>query len=152
MRKIVITDTSCLILFQKINEFKILKSVYQEIYTTPEVVEEYGLDLPDWIIIKSVKDKKYQQILAFQVDLGEASALALALEINSDLILLDDLKARKLAKKLGFTITGTLGVISKAKKSGIIKEVKPLLEKIQKTNFRISKNIIREVLRINNEL
>jgi len=152
MPKVVISDTSCLILFQNINELQILKAVYGNIYTTPEVLAEYGSALPKWIIIKKVQDKKYQKLLETQIDKGEASAIALAFEINSDLILLDDLKARKLAKELHLKITGTFGIISKAKKLKIIDKVKPLIEKIQKTNFRISKKIINEILRINDEL
>jgi len=152
MPKVVISDTSCLILFQNINELQILKAVYGNIYTTPEVLAEYGSALPKWITIKKVQDKKYQQLLETQIDKGEASAIALAFEINSDLILLDDLKARKLAKELHLKITGTFGIISKAKKLKIIDKVKPLIEKIQKTNFRISKKIINEILRINDEL
>lgn len=152
MPKVVITDTSCLILFQKINELEILKKVYQKLYTTQEVSDEYGLELPKWIVIQDVQDKKYQKILELQIDKGEASAIALAIEIESNLILLDDLKARKLAKKLDLKLTGSLGVISKAKQNGFIKGVKPLIEKIQKTNFRISKKIVDELLRINNEL
>jgi predicted nucleic acid-binding protein len=83
--------------------------------------------------------------------LGEASAIALAKETEDALLLLDDLKARKLAGKLNLKITGTLGVINKAKQRGIISKVKPLIDKLLNTDFRISENIIAEILRINNE-
>ena len=66
-------------------------------------------------------------------------------------MLLDDLKARKLAIKLNLKVTGTLGVIYKAKQIGILEKVKPLIAKLQATNFRISENIIEELLRKNNE-
>lgn len=152
MHKIVISDTSSLILFQKIEELELLEKLYKQIYTTPEVAEEYGLELPKWIIIKKVKDTKYQNLLNTQIDLGEASAMALAIEINCDLIIIDDLKARKLAKQLNLKITGSLGIITKAKEKNIIENIKPILDKILKTNFRISKVIINELLRINNEI
>ncbi len=84
--------------------------------------------------------------------MGEASAIALAKEMESPLILLDDLKARKLASKLNLKFTGTLGVINKAKQIGAIEKVKPLIDKLQATNFRISGNIITELLRKNNEI
>jgi predicted nucleic acid-binding protein len=83
--------------------------------------------------------------------LGEASAIALAKETEDALLLLDDLKARKLAGKLNLKITGTLGVINKAKQREIISKVKPLIDKLLNTDFRISENIIAEILRINNE-
>jgi predicted nucleic acid-binding protein len=72
--------------------------------------------------------------------------------MESPLLLLDDLKARKLATKLNLKFTGTLGVINKAKQMGAIEKVKPLIEKLQATNFRISENIINELLKKNNEI
>ncbi len=119
--------------------------------TTPEIVEEYGDELPSWIEIKKVEDKKYQSFLETQVDRGEASAIALANEYEDVLLLLDDLKARKLATKLHLKITGTLGVIHKAKQMNIITEVKPLIERLLSTDFRISEKIINELLKLNNE-
>ena len=151
MHKIVISDTSCLIIFHKIGELELLQKVYDTVSTTPEVEQEFQEELPDWINIESVKDKKYQEFLATQIDWGEASAIALAKEMEFPLLLLDDLKARKLATKLNLKITGTLGVIHKAKQMGVIEKVKPLIEKLQATNFRISENIINELLKKNNE-
>jgi predicted nucleic acid-binding protein len=151
MHKIVISDTSCLILFHKIGELDLLRKVYDSISTTPEVAQEFQEKLPGWIKIESVKDKKYQDFLETQIDKGEASAIALAKEMESPLLLIDDLKARKLAKKLNLRFTGTLGIIHKAKQVGAIGAVKPLIEKLQATNFRISENIIVEILRRNDE-
>jgi predicted nucleic acid-binding protein len=108
--------------------------------------------LPIWIKIETVKDKKYQLFLETQVDKGEASAMALAKEIDNTLILLDDLKARKLARKLHLNYTGSLGVINKAKQLGIINNVKPFIKKLLETDFRISDNVVLEFLKINNEL
>ena len=67
------------------------------------------------------------------------------------LLLIDDLKARKLAKKLNLRITGALGVIHKAKQLSLIDKVKPLIDKILLTDFRIADNIVAEIMRINNE-
>ena len=151
MPKIVISDTSTLILFHKIEEFSLLQKVYGELITTPEIAEEFGDVLPDWIKIQSVSDKKYQNFLETQVDYGEASAIALASEYDDALLLLDDLKARKLAARLKFKFTGALGVINRAKKMSIIDKVKPLIDKLLLTDFRIADNIIEEILRLNNE-
>ncbi|HOO83770.1 MAG TPA: DUF3368 domain-containing protein [Prolixibacteraceae bacterium] len=151
MPKIVISDTSTLILFHKIEEFNLLQEVYTELITTPEIAEEFGEKLPDWIKIQTVSDKKYQNFLETQVDQGEASAIALATEYDDVLLRLDDLKARKLATQLKFKITGALGVIHKAKQMSIIDKVKPLIGKLLQTDFRIAENIIEEILQLNNE-
>lgn len=151
MPKIVISDTSTLILFHKIDEFVLLQKVYGELITTPEIAEEFGEVLPDWIKINAVSDKKYQDFLESQIDYGEASAIALASEYDDVLLLLDDLKARKLATRLKFRITGTLGVINKAKQMSLIDKVKPLIDKLLLTDFRVADNIIKEILKLNNE-
>ena len=61
------------------------------------------------------------------------------------------LKARKLAIKLNLKFTGTLGVFHKAKQSGFVDRIKPLIDKVLATNFRISEKIVDELLKINNE-
>jgi predicted nucleic acid-binding protein len=151
MPKVVISDTSTLILFHKIDELNLLQRVYGELMTTPEIAEEYGEKIPDWISVRSVTDKKYQSFLETQVDIGEASAIALAAEYEDVLLLLDDLKARKLATSLKFRITGALGVIHKAKQMSIINKVKPLIDKLLSTDFRVAESIIEELLKLNNE-
>lgn len=151
MPRVIISDTSTLIIFQKIDEMNLLFSIYGELLTTSEVAYEFGDVLPDWIKIEAAKDKKYQDFLSTQVDLGEASAIALATEFEDALLLLDDLKARKLAKRMGFKISGALGVIHKAKELLIIERVKPIINKLILTDFRISENIIKDFLKLNNE-
>ncbi|MEQ9298178.1 MAG: DUF3368 domain-containing protein [Cyclobacteriaceae bacterium] len=89
--------------------------------------------------------------MEFQVDKGEASAITLALELPADLIILDDYKARVAAVGLGLEITGTLGIIIKSKMNHIIPSIKPVLEKLRKTNFRISEALVREALMISGE-
>jgi len=118
MPEVVICDTSCLIALDNIDELHLLKELYRKIYTTAEVASEFGTKLPDWFEIKSPADHHQQKLLEFQIDKGEASAIVLALELSAKLIILDDYKARLIAKKLGVTITGTLGIIIKAKKAG----------------------------------
>ena len=85
------------------------------------------------------------------VDKGEASAIALALENNNSTLILDDWKARKVAERLDLSVTGTLGVIIKARKTGIIPSIKPFLDKIRNTNFRISRELEQLALKEANE-
>ncbi len=147
MHKTIISDTSCLILLSKIGELDLLKKVYGKITTTAEVVNEYGQPLPDWIEIKQSNDQHLQQILELQIDKGEASAIALALENENATIIIDDYKARRIAEELGLSITGTIGVIVKAKLNGVIESIKPLIYKIRETNFRLSDEILEFALK-----
>jgi len=146
MHRVIISDTSCFIILSKINELDLLKEVYGQIVTTTEIANEFGETLPDWVEVLSVKDKLRQQILEMQIDKGESSAIALALETTNSSIILDDYKARKVAKQLGLKFTGTLGVIIKAKLSGKIDSIKPLLLKIKLTDFRISIELENQAL------
>ena len=66
-------------------------------------------------------------------------------------LLLDDLKARKLATQMKLKITGTLGVIHRAKQMAIIDRIKPIIDKLLLTDFRVAENIIDELLTLNNE-
>lgn len=147
MPKTIISDTTCFIVLTNIGKLDLLRQVYGNIVTTIDIATEYGNPLPDWVTIEYVSDKYRQQLLELQIDRGESSAIALALETPQCTIILDDYKARKIADKLGLNFTGTLGVIIKAKLSGIIPSIKPLLQDIKKTNFRLSDAIELEALK-----
>lgn len=138
MPKTIISDTSCFIILSNIGELNLLQKVYGQIITTIEIATEFGEPLPDWVSIHQVTDKYRQQLLELQIDKGESSAIALALETPNCTIILDDYKARKIADQLGLHFTGTIGVIVKAKLNGIIPSIKPLLSKIRTTDFRLS--------------
>lgn len=120
MHKTIISDTSCLILLEKIGELYLLHKLFGTITTTNEVAEEFGMPLPSWIELKQPVDKNYQSIIGLSVDRGEASAIALALELTDCLLIIDDIKGRKLAQQLGLSIIGTMGVVVDAKLAGII--------------------------------
>jgi predicted nucleic acid-binding protein len=141
MHRTIISDTSCLILLDKIGELSILNKLFGNITTTLEVAKEFGQPLPTWIEIKEPSDKNYQSIIEASVDKGEASAIALAIELDDCLLIIDDLKGRKFAHQLGLTIIGTIGIIVDAKLTGIIPSVKPILTKIKSTNFRITEQL-----------
>ena len=146
MLKTIISDTSCFIVLSKIGQMELLQQLFRNIITTPEIAEEFDEPLPNWVEIVSVKDKYKQKLFDVQVDNGEASAMALALEIENSLLIIDDYKARKLAKNLNIDYTGTIGVIILAKQKGIIESVKPIFEKIKETNFRISADLELQAL------
>jgi predicted nucleic acid-binding protein len=87
-----------------------------------------------------------------QIDKGESSAIALALETPDSTVILDDYRARKIAEQLGVNYTGTIGVIIKAKLNRIIPSIKPILAKITETDFRLSADIERQALLASGEL
>jgi len=149
--KLIISDTSCFIVLSKIGELELLRLLYKQIITTSEIAQEFGEPLPAWVEIIAVSDKTKQELLEMQVDRGEASAIALALENENPFLILDDNKARRLANNLKLHHTGTIGVIVAAKQRGIIPSIKPVLEKIKATNFRISAELELQALLQANE-
>ncbi len=151
MPKTIISDTSCFIILTKIGEIELLNKVYEQITTTLDIAVEFFDELPHWVKIESVVDKYKQQLLEMQIDKGEASAIALAIETPDSTVILDDYKARKIAHQLGLNYTGTIGVIIKAKLNGVIPSIKPLLEKIKATNFHLSIDIQLQALKEANE-
>lgn len=98
-----------------------------------------------------MKDKSNRRIYQSKLHDGEVEVMMLANEISADLLIIDDNAAKKTAKFLGFQVTGTLGVILKAKSLKIIKAVKPILNEMLQKNFYISENIIKIVLKTANE-
>lgn len=145
MPKIVITDTSCFIILSKVGALDLLEKLYQEVFTTTEVAQEFGEEMPTWVIIEN-PDTKKQKELEQEVDEGEASALALALEKEDSLLILDDYQARRLAQKLNLEFTGTIGVLIKAKLKGIIPSIRPIRNHIKQTNFRLSEELEKKAL------
>jgi predicted nucleic acid-binding protein len=147
MPELIIADASCLIILTKIGRLDLLRQLYGTATTTPVVAAEYGLPLPEWIRQEEATDTARQQLLTLLVDAGEASAIALALERPGCTLILDDYKARKTAEKLSVQLTGTFGVLLRAKRQGLVPAVKPLLEQIRQTNFRFSAALEMAVLK-----
>ncbi len=151
MQKVIISDTSCLIQLELIGELELLYKLFGSITVTPEIVDKFHGQLPDWIIIESASNKTYQRILEASLDIGEASAIALAIEQGECLLIMDDWKGRKLAEKLGLTITGTLGVLINAKLSGLVPSIKPYLIKMKSTGFRLFIDLEQHILQKSGE-
>ncbi|MGM0411158.1 MAG: DUF3368 domain-containing protein [Bacillota bacterium] len=145
----IISNTSCLIVLDNIGMLDILEELYGKIFITNEVSEEFGKSIPDWIEVKTLSDLKYLNLMKNFVDLGEASTIALSVEMDNNKIILDDLKARKLAQKLNIEITVTIGVLIKARQKDIIKSSRSVLNKLKDEGFRISEELKNELLKYN---
>src|SRR5690606_16111285 len=131
----------------KIDALALLHKLYGTVLTTYEVASEYGLHLPEWVVIHPVSNTALQGKFNLHIDLGEASAIALASEIPHDFLIVDDQDARRFARNRGFLIKGTLGVLLDAKRAGLIPLLRPYLARIQKTNFRLSPSVVDLAIR-----
>lgn len=85
------------------------------------------------------------------LDQDEATSIALASEYDNSLLIIDEVKGRKIAKEMGIQIIRYIGCFSIAKEKGYINAVKPIIEKMEKTNFRVSEALINKVLAKVNE-
>lgn len=141
LKNVVIADTSSLIVLSNIHELELLKDLYGQILITPEVYAEYGITTPSWIEIRAVEHIEKLQALSLNHDLGESSAIALALKTENSLLIIDEKKGRNVAVVLNLRIKGLLGVLVKAKKLGVIETVTPLINKMEASGFRVSKVI-----------
>lgn len=156
----VVSNTTPLISLLKIKKLHILKDLYGEIHIPKEVFneieagknKEFYVDLSqiEWIKIQEIKNEKSLSYF-LDLDKGEAEAVALAVENEAGLILLDETLGRFYAKNAGLKITGTVGVLLKAKQSGFIAELKPLLLELRTKNVWLSDGFIDEILKLSNE-
>lgn len=145
-REIVIADASYLIVLQNIQELSLLQKLFGEILIVQQVKEEFGSDLPEWIKVKEVQNKLQENALNLILDKGEAASIALTLETDNSLLMLDEKKGRRIAQELNLKIIGTLGIILLAKEKGLINSIADLLAKLESADFRISPNLKVKIL------
>ena len=150
MQEKVYVDASALIILNKIDALGLLNKIYGNVFITNFINAELNEFLPSWIIIEPANNFEQSFLKNFNLGPGESSIIMNALEYNGFLII-DDLKARKIATTLSLRFTGSIGILIIAKDLGLIQSVKYYLEKIQETNFRLSDALINKVLEITNE-
>jgi predicted nucleic acid-binding protein len=103
-----------------------------------------------WLRVAPLQDPRRADLLA-DLDWGEAEVIALAQELNADLVIIDERLARLHAKRLGLTLTGTLGVLLRAKQLGHVKAVAPLIDRLRQGGIRLSDVVVAEVLALADE-
>ena len=155
---IVVSNTSPIINLAAIGQLSLLSKVYGNIVIPEAVYTEItvaGAGQPgatevqtcSWIERKQVQDISKVKLLSLQLDPGEADAIALAIELQADVVLLDEHKARGIASRLGLRPTGILGVLIAAKRQGHIILVKPALDELMlRAGFWVSEELYKEVL------
>ncbi len=161
MPRIIVSNTTPIITLVGVGKFELLQQLYGEVIVPESVYQEieagkyksFYADLKQfsWIDIRPVDNQEALEALCDILDKGEAAAIVLAQELQADLVLLDERMARRYAKEQGLPHTGSFGILLKAKQQGFIKEVKPYLETAQKNGIRLSKQLIRVILKEANE-
>jgi predicted nucleic acid-binding protein len=141
IRDIIVADASCLIVLQNIGELTLLQKLFHEISITEEVSSEFGLPLPEWVKVRSVINTAKKDSLGLVLDSGEASSIALCLESENPLLIIDEKKGRRIAQDLGIKTVGTVGLIIKAKKDGSIDSPENLVTLLESHGFYISQNL-----------
>jgi len=125
--------------------------LFQRIVVPPSVMRELSVKEEKYfqglgfLFIEKPRDNRVVAVLKAIVDEGEAEAIALALE-RGELLIIDDLKGRKLARRLGLKIIGTLAILKAMKLKGLIEEIKPVIEKLRKKGFYLDNDLVGKLL------
>lgn len=162
---IVISDTSVITNLAAIQHLHLLPQLYSQV-TVPEAVyrELADIDPPvpgtlevqsaAWLQVRQVTDLSVVERLQHEVKLdpGESEAIALALELKADLLLIDERRGRAEADLLGLRITGLLGILVESKHRNLIAAIKPLMDAMITTSeFRVSPALYSQILEMVNE-
>ena len=161
MPEITIVNTSPLFYLHRLGLLELLNRLYGQI-TVPEAVKKeleegqaQGEDVPQlenypWVEIKSVSMPRYLQLIA-DLGPGESEVLALATNHPSGLVILDDKLARRIAEMQGFRLTGTAGVLVRAKQNDLVLALKPAIEKLIDLDFHLKPDLVKANLELAGE-
>lgn len=159
---IVVADTSVLINLCRIGQADLLARLFQEVFIPTEVAAEFGrlsasvprfvgLALPTWIHQQQASSIS-TELREAKLDPGETAALALALEIHADALLVDERRGHAVAVQMGIKTVGVLGILLQAKRSGFIAELRGLLDELDReAGFWIAPAVRRRVLSLASE-
>jgi hypothetical protein len=154
----VVSNASPLINLARIGQLELLRELYGELHIPDAVWQEVvvaGAGLPGaelvanavWIKRRSVTNSTLVRALRQDLDAGESEAIALALESEAELLLMDDSLGRETARHLGLRFIGIVGMLVEAKHSGRINAIKPYLDTLREAaGFRIYQAIYVRVL------
>lgn len=154
---IVVSDTTPLSELAKVNQLILLKNIYRRVVIPRQVYEEVItgthpavriVPSQNWIEVVSVRNS--ENIFAIQavtkLGLGECAALVLAEELGANLLLVDDLEARREALRRNLDIAGTVGTLIIAKQRGLISNVKVVLDDLTANGTWISRKVYQNAL------
>ena len=154
MTEKIVINTSPLLAFSKMQAFDFIGQLPFEFICPSEVENEiligakqgYDVQIPSWLKIETLKFPLSSLAIA-SLDAGEAAVIQLALEQNIETVCIDELKGRRAAKSVGLNVVGSLGLLGKAKTSGLFAKVKPFLEKAVQAGIYYDEKLIENFLR-----
>lgn len=155
----VVSDSSPLITLAKIRWLELLPQLYQTITITPQVYDEIvvrGAGLTGsaeiagskWIDVKLVKNADLTVAhQRFGLGIGELSAIMLGLELKADLVLIDDMKARKAAQVQGLAVLGCVGVFEQAFTSHLLSDLPQAYRQLLASGAYVDPRILEDSLK-----
>jgi len=157
MRKVIV-NTTPLIALSHVGQLAVLKKLYGEIIIPEAVYKELSaktesvckrmVDMSlDWIRVEKIQNQMAKSMYKTQLHEGEVEVMILSIEIGADVLIIDDANAKKHAKYLGLPVTGTLGILIKAKQEGHIETLRPILEQMIERGIYISNNLVELCLK-----
>lgn len=154
----VVSNASPLVNLARIGQLSLLHHLFGEVLVPEAVWEEVvvrGRNQPGaeeigaatWIERASVANRQLVHALRQDLDSGEAEAIALAVEIDADLLLMDERLGRKTAAHFGLRYVGLVGILSEAKQRGLVRELRHLLDQLRNmAGFWLSSALYQQVL------
>lgn len=161
---IIVSDTSPINNLAAINHLHLLHQLYGTVLIPEAVYRELTdpnfpvagtteVQTFDWIQTCAVRDCTLVEALSSELDIGEAEAIALAVEIQADQVLIDERRGRLIATRLNLRYVGILGILVEAKSQGLIAEVKPLLNAlVNEAGFWVAESLYNSILQLVNEV
>ncbi|OZG72407.1 hypothetical protein BTA51_16680 [Hahella sp. CCB-MM4] len=158
----VVSDTTAITHLAKIGALQLLQKLYSETLIPEAVFNELSqvkrtqpgaLQVlnSSWIKVIKLQNRHVATKLSKHLDLGESEAIALSIELQSDVLIIDEVAGRAIAKKLGRNIIGMVGVLIEPKNKGHIQTVKPYLDKLRATGFRMGEDLYQQALKLSQE-
>lgn len=153
--KLVIADTSPLNYLILIGHVDVLHALFEnvilplvvrdELTSAPPLVKNWVTNPPPWIDVRSqsihIHDASRENL-----DAGEEGAIALAIELHADLLLMDDREGVVVARRKGIEVTGTLGVLALAARRNLL-SLSESFDKLKRTNFRYRQETMDALLK-----
>ena len=149
---IVVSDTSPLRALAHLGRLDVLPALFGEVWVPPAVVLEaaaagVGLPAESSFRVQAPTNPNLVRRLGSRLDEGESEAIALAIELDADLLLVDEARGRAVAHSLGLNLRGVLGILLDAKVAGLVPAVAPLIARLKsELNFFLSARLVAEVL------
>jgi hypothetical protein len=124
--------------------------VEAEFLATETESRRKDLSQAGWIHVTAVDNPRHARSFV-GLDQGEAETLALAIEQDARLVIIDEFKGRRFARRLGLPLTGTMGVLLLAKENDLVDKIAPMIDQLQELGFHISSELVSAVLSLANE-